>query len=196
MDQTRQELATLESRRQQELWQRQQTVSAAQNKRDALAVVLQQSVIEAPADGTVEALLVRVGETVQAGQVVGKVVPIDAPLQVVSFLAEKDRAFAKPGDEVQLELDQLPHSEYGTLKARVVRIGDDLASASEIRDALGEGQRLEAPAFRVELEITDAHAADAAGVKLRTGTLLSARYTLRKQKPITLVLNPLRKWFR
>jgi len=193
LDQTRQELASLEARRQEELWQRQQTVSAAQNKRDALAVVMQQSVIQVPEDGIFD-VFVRVGETVQAGQVVAKVVPVEAPLQVVSFLAEKDRAFAKSGDEVELELDQLPHSEYGTLKAKVIRIGDDLASQSEVRDALGDGQKLEAPAYRVELEITDAHAAEAAGVKLRTGTLLNARYTLRRQKPITMVLNPLKKW--
>jgi multidrug resistance efflux pump len=195
LDQTKQELASLESRRQDELWQRQQTVNAAQNKRDALALVMRQSVIEAPEDGTVEALLVGVGDTVQAGQSVGKIVPVESALKGVSFLAEKDRAFVKAGDEVELELDQLPHAEYGTLKAKVVRIGDDHASPSEFQDALGEGQKLEMPSYRVELEITDSHAAKAAGVKLRTGTLLSARFTLRRQRLITLVLNPLRKWF-
>ncbi len=194
LDQTRQELASMEARRQDELWQRQQLLNSAQNKRDALAVVMQQSVIQAPEDGTVDALLVQVGETVQAGQAVGKVVPVESPLHVVSFLSEKDRAFAKAGDEVQLELDQLPHAEYGTLRAQVVRIGDDLASPSEIQEALGEGQKLEAPSYRVELEITDAHAAEAAGVKLRTGTLLNARYTLRRQRLATLFLSPLRKW--
>jgi multidrug resistance efflux pump len=194
LDQTRQELASTEARRQDELWQRQQLLNKAQNKRDSLAVVMKQNVIQAPEDGTVEALLVRVGEAVQAGQVVGKIVPVESPLHVVSFLAEKDRAFAKPGDEVELELDQLPHSEYGTLQARVVRIGGDLASPSEIRDALGEGLKLESPSYRVELEITDAHAAEAAGVKLRTGTLLNARFTLRRQKLATLLFTPLRKW--
>ena len=195
LDQTRQELASLEGRRQDELWQRRQTVSAAQNKRDALALVARQSVIEAPASGTVEALTVRVGEVVQAGQPVGKIVPVDSPLHVVSFMAEKDRAFARAGDEAQLELDQLPHAEYGTLAARVVRIGDDLASPTEIREALGEGQRLEGSAYRVELEIVDAQPALEAGVKLRTGTLLDARFTLRRQKLVTLLFAPLRKWF-
>lgn len=196
LDQTRQELASLEGRRQDDLWQRQQHLDAARNKRDSVAVMMQQAVILAPEDGTVEALLPKVGDVVQAGQVVGRIVPVDSPLQAVSFLPEKDRAFAKPGDEVHLELDQLPHAEYGTLRARIVRIGDDLASPSEIRDALGDGQRLDAPSYRVELQITDAHAADAAGVKLRTGTLLDARFTLRRQRLVTLVLSPLRAWFR
>jgi membrane fusion protein len=195
LDQTRQELASLESRREDELWNRQERLAAAQNKRDALAVVLRQAVIEAPQDGTVEALLVKEGEVVQAGQPLGKLVPVDSPLQVVSFLAERDRAFAKPGDEVQLELDQLPHAQYGTLQAKVLRIGDDLASPSEIHDALGD-QKLEAPSYRVELEITDARAAESANVKLRTGTLMNVRFTLRTERLITLVLNPLRRWFR
>lgn len=195
LDQTRQELASLEARRQDELWQRQQVVSAAQNKRDALELMMRQNVIQAPEEGTVEALLVKEGEVIQAGQAVGKIVPVESPLHVVSFLAEKDRAFVKPGDLVHLELDQLPHAEYGTLQARVVRIGDDLASPSEVVEAIGEGQRLEAPSYRVELDITDARPAEAAGVKLRTGSLLSARFTLRHQRLVTMVLNPLRRWF-
>ncbi|HSD19314.1 MAG TPA: HlyD family efflux transporter periplasmic adaptor subunit [Anaeromyxobacter sp.] len=195
LDQTRQELASLEGRREEELWNREQLLASAQNKRDALALVLAQGVVQAPEDGTVESLLARAGEVVQAGQVVGKLVPIDSPLQVVSFLAERDRAFAKPGDEVELELDQLPHAQYGTLRARVARIGDDLASPAEIRDALGEDQKI-GPSYRVELEITDASAAEAAHVKLRTGSLMNVRFTLRRQRVVTLVLKPLQRWFR
>jgi HlyD family secretion protein len=195
LDQTQQELASLESRRQEELWNRERVLSAAQNRRDALAVVMQQGVIQAPGDGTVEAL-VKPGEVVQPGQVVGKLVPVDSPLQVVSFLAEKDRAFAKPGDEVHLELDQLPHAQYGTLRARVARISDDLASPAEIREAIGEEQKVVPPSYRVELEITDASAAEAAQVKLRTGSLLNARFTLRRQRVVTLVLKPLERWLR
>ncbi|HTP49742.1 MAG TPA: HlyD family efflux transporter periplasmic adaptor subunit [Anaeromyxobacteraceae bacterium] len=196
LDQTRQELASMEGRRQDDLWQRQQVLSAAQNKRDSLSVVAHQSLVVAPEDGTVEALLVRVGETVQAGQVVGKLIPQGSPIEVVSFLAERDRAFVKVGDEVHLELDQLPHAEYGTLRARVVRIGDDLASPAEVHDALGEEQKLDGPSYRVELEITDTGPADAAQVKLRTGTLMNVRYTLRRQKLATLLFNPLERWMR
>jgi len=193
LDQTQQELASLESRRQEELWNRERVLSAAQNRRDGLAVVMQQGVIQAPGAGTVEAL-VKPGEVVQPGQVVGKLVPVDSPLQVVSFLPERDRAFAKPGDEVHLELDQLPHAQYGTLRARVARISDDLASPAEIREAIGEEQKVVPPSYRVELEITDASAVEAAHVKLRTGALLNARFTLRRQRVVTLILKPLERW--
>lgn len=196
LDQTKQERAALESRRQDDLWQRKQVVQNAESKRDGLAFVQGQTVLQAPEDGVVEALLVKPGEVVQAGQVVGKLIPQGAALQVVSFLAEKDRAFVKAGDEVHLELEQLPYAEYGTLRARVVRVNDDLASPYEIREALGEDQKLDGSTYRVELEITNANAIDSAKVKLRTGMLMNVRYTLRRQRLITLVLDPLRRWFR
>lgn len=196
LDQVKQEQAALEGRRQDDLWQRKQVVQNAESKRDGLAFVQGQTVLQAPEDGVVEALLVKPGEVVQAGQVLGKLIPQGAALQVVSFLAEKDRAFVKAGDEVHLELEQLPYAEYGTLRARVIRVNDDLASPYEIREALGEDQKLDGSTYRVELEITDANALDSAKVKLRTGMLMNVRFTLRRQRLITLVLDPLRRWFR
>ncbi len=61
---------------------------------------------------------------------------------LVSFLAEKDHAFVGSGDEVHLNMEQLPYAESGILRARVVRLNDDLASSYEIREALGEDQKL------------------------------------------------------
>jgi multidrug resistance efflux pump len=196
LEQARQDLAALESRWQEDLWQREQLLRGAVNKRDSLAFLLDQTVLKSPEEGIVEALLVRLGDAVQPGQAVGKLISQGAPLQVVAFLAERDRAFATAGDEVHLELDQLPYAEYGTLRARILRIGDDLASPYEIREALGEDFKLDAPTYRVELDVTDASAADAAHIKLRTGMLANVRYTLRRQTLITLVLDPLRRWFR
>lgn len=196
LDQAKQELASLGSRRQDELWQRKQVIQNAETKRDAMRFVQEQAVVEAPEDGTVEAFLVKPGEVVQAGQVVGKLIPQGTLLQVVAFLAEKDRAFVKPGDMAHLELDQLPYAEYGTLQAKVVRISNDLAAPYEIREALGEDQKLDAPVYRVELEITNTKALDAANAKLRTGMLMNVRYTLRKERLITLIMDPLRRLFR
>lgn len=196
LDQALQEQAALESRRQDELWQSKQVIQNANVKKDALAFMLEQTEIRAPEDGVVEAMLVKPGEVVQPGQAVGKIIPQGSPLQVVSFLAEKDRAFVKVGDEARLELDQLPYAEFGTMRAKVLRISDDLASPFEIQEALGENQKIDAPCLRVELEIIDKKTIEAAKVKLRSGMLMNVRYTLRKQRLITLVLDPLRKWFR
>lgn len=196
LDQAQQEFAALESRRQDELWASKQVVQNAKVKRDALALMLKQTEICAPENGIVEALLVNTGEVIQLGQAVGKLIPQNAPLHVISFLAEKDRAFVKVGDEVHLELDQLSYAEFGTLRAKVLRISDDLASPFEIQEALGENQKIDIPCIRVELTITDSKATDNAKVKLRSGMLMNVRFTLRSQRLITLVLDPLRRWFR
>lgn len=193
--QAQQDMATQTKSHQDELWQRQQTLSGTRYKRESIAMVAQQMVLNAPEDGQVEAILVKPGDVVQPGQVVGKLIPGGSPLQVVSFLAEKDRGFVKIGDIVHLELDQMPYGEYGTLSARVVRISDDLAAPFEIREALGEDQHLEGPTYRVQLDLSDTSAAEAARIKLRTGMMMNVRYTLRRQRPITLILDPLRRWF-
>ena len=79
----------------------------------------------------------------------------------------------------------------------MTRISEDLASPFELRQALGDSHNQEPlPTFRVELAITDARAAEAARVPLRSGMLAKVRFTLRRQRLITLVLEPLRKWLR
>jgi membrane fusion protein len=196
IDQATQERAALEAHRQEQLWQRIQTIRGAETREQSLAVMLGQTVLEAPEAGTVEALLVKPGELVRAGQPLCKLMPRDAPLHVVTFLPEKDRAFVHGGDVVHLELDQLPYAEFGTLRARVERISADLAAPFEVQEALGETAQAMPPTFRVELVIIDDQAARRARVPLRSGMLLDARFTLRRQRLITLVLDPLRKWIR
>ena len=196
LEQAAQDQAGLENGRQDSLWQRRQTIESAETRVESMAFMLGQTLLKAPEDGLVEAMLVKPGAVVQAGQALCKLIPQGAPLQVVAFLEEKDRAFVKPGDEVQLELDQLPYAEYGTVRARVAHISDDLASPFEIREALGDNPAAPGPTFRVELDILEAKAALKAGIPLRSGMLMNARFTLRRQRLITLVLDPLRKWFR
>ena len=196
LEQARQERAGLDHQRQDSLWQRDQTIRNAATQEQALAFIQAQTVVKAPRDGVIEALLVKPGEVVGPGKALGKLVPLGTPLGVICFLPEKDRAFVKPGDAALLELDQLPYAEYGTLRARVLRISADLASPHELQEALGEGQTLQVPSFRVELAITDARAAEQAKVPLRSGMLMEVRFTLRRQRLITLVLEPLRKWLR
>jgi multidrug resistance efflux pump len=196
LEQASQDRAGLDNSRQESLWQRRQTIQNAEVRAESLAFMLGQTRLEAPEDGMVEAMLVKPGEVVRTGQALCKLIPRNAPLHVVAFLEEKDRAFVKPGDEVKLELDQLPYAEYGTLRARIERISDDLAAPFELHEALGDNPLPNLPTFRVELRITDAKAVTKAGIPLRSGMLMNARFTLRRQRLITLVLDPLRKWLR
>jgi len=194
MVQLRQDRSSLESQRQHNQWQRLQDLSGSQSKRDALDSTLRQTHVLAPVAGFLEALVARPGDLLQPGQTIAKLIPEDSPLQVVAFLPEKDRAFVKPGDQVQLELEAYLFTEFGTLKGIVKRIGSDLASQYEIQNALGEAGKLETPGYRVEIELSPERPKHLAGVKIRPGMLLQARFTLRRQRLITVVLEPLRRW--
>jgi multidrug resistance efflux pump len=191
-----QDAAALADQRQESLWQRRRTIDSAEGRVAATAFLLGQALVRAPADGDVEAMLVKPGDAVRAGQALCKLIPQGSTLEAVAFLAEKDRAFVHPGDPVHLELEQLPYAEYGTLRARIERISDDLASPYEIQEALGEHLGVSGPCFRVVLALTEVGAAQRAGIPLRSGMLAQARFTLRRQRLITLVLDPLRRWFR
>ncbi|HET9955114.1 MAG TPA: HlyD family efflux transporter periplasmic adaptor subunit, partial [Polyangiaceae bacterium] len=112
LSQTSLELATLNSAHQSELWKAEQQIQEAETKRTALAFSLQQTLIQAPQDGYVEAVLVRAGDVITAGAPVGKLISTGAAKHVVAFLPEKDRAFVEIGSRVRLEVDQLPYSEF------------------------------------------------------------------------------------
>lgn len=193
--QLQQELAALEAQREQQRWQQTQEVAGAQTKREALETSLKQTEVLAPVDGFLEALVAKPGDLLQPGQPIAKLIPAGSPLLVVAFVPEKDRAYLKDGDEVSLEMEAYPYAEFGTLKGRIARIGSDLASPHEVREALGEDAKLEVPSFRVEIALDGHRPRRMAQAILRPGMLLQARYTLRRQRIITLVLEPLRRWF-
>ncbi len=189
--QARQEMAALKGRWEDELWRKEQELRLAQARREALQVSLAQTQMKASHDGTLESVLVKVGDVLTPGQVVGRIVPKGSPLRVVAFLPEKDRAFVKVGDLARLELDQHSFGEFGTLQAKVVRIATDLASLPEAQEALGEAWKLDGAAYRVELDLV---AGGRSGLQLRTGMLVNVRLTLRKQPPFSLLVEPLRRW--
>lgn len=189
-----QELSALESARQRQVWQHSQEMSGVQSKRDALDASLRQTEIFAPVDGFLEALVARPGDVVQPGQTLAKLIPDHSQLQVVAFIAEKDRPYVRPGNLVNLELEAYPFAQHGTLRGRVLRIGSDLVSPYEVREALGEEAKLEAPSFRVEVEVLPERPARLAHVVLRPNMLLQVRFILKRQAIITLALDPLRRW--
>jgi multidrug resistance efflux pump len=192
LDLARQDLAALRVQRRQEVWQQGKELSLARARRQALDFT--PSSVLAPVGGIVDGLVLRIGDQVQTGGLAAKVIPVGTPLVVIAFLKEKDRAFVREGDGVILELAQYPHAEFGTLRGRVVRVGTDLASAGEVREAFGPAEgRAAVPAFKVEIQ---PEAPPDGRITLRPGMILDARFTLRRQRLATLVLDPLRRWLR
>lgn len=163
---------------------------AAVAHRDSLAFSLQQLTVVAPIDGYVEAMLVRAGDVLQNGSSVGKLIPSAPEMQVISFIPERDRAFIKTGNAVRIELDQLPSTEFGALDGHITQISSDLASQNELKDAFAEQSPVSGAAYRVEISLS--HSRNQ--LPLHTGMLLTVHYTLRRQRLITVIFQPLQRW--
>lgn len=194
LEQLRQEEATLRLSLDRGRWERQQTLGDARAKREALGASLDQAWLRSPIDGWVEAFVARPGDLLAPGQPVAKLVPRDSPLRAVAFVPEKDRPFLQEGTPVELELEALPYTEFGTLKGRILRLGVDLAAPHEVREALGEEAKLEGPTVRMEVELVDPRPKALAQAALRSGMLLQVRYTLRRKRVASMVFAPLQAW--
>jgi multidrug resistance efflux pump len=195
VSETRLQIANISADIAKELDQKRLAVVRAKDHREALVFQLAQTEIHAPRAGRIEALVVKPGDSVAVGAVVARIVPRGAPRQIVVFLPEADRAFLKEGAEVAIELDQLPAGEFGSLDAKVSRVALDLATQAEIAEALGD-TKLGEPTFRVELELVGGDKIAAIEEMLRPGSLLTARFVLRKRRLVTLFFEPLRRFFR
>jgi membrane fusion protein len=184
---TRQELAALDAARARDLRAAERALQEAAARRDALSLPLQRGLIAAPDGGVVEALLTRPGDYVRAGQLIARLVSDDAAPRIVAFVPEKHRASIRAGDRAAVELDQFPSLEFGALPARVVRVAGDLASRQEVAEAMGDGVAIEGARVRVELELLPSPHLE----RVRTGMLLDVRLTLRRQRLLAALLEPL-----
>jgi len=195
--QARQELSSLLATKDDTLWKAEQALQSARARRDALAILLSRLTIRAPAGGVLEGLVAKPGDLIQTGEPVGKLVPSQNHYRIVSLLPEKDRAYAKVGDTVKVELDQYPHREFSEIAARITRIEDDLASARGVRDAAGEDLKPDGAAYLMYLDLTEPLPQDVPREALRSGMLLTARYVLRREHPIAFLFSgPLRRRLR
>jgi membrane fusion protein len=195
LQQVKQDLISLEAQRKNQLFTRKSEYETAKARVDAVGYAEHETSLSAPVAGYLDALTVRPGDLVQAGQPVAKVMPLDGPMSIVSFLSEKNRAYVHEGDEVKLELNQYPSAEYGVLTGKIRRVGKDLVSSSEWKEAMGEEGKPEEASFRVEIDVIPGVGGSALkDVQLRPGMLLNVRYTLRRQSLIAFAFSPIRRW--
>ncbi len=87
---------------------------------------LEQQVLRAPVDGTVQQLAVHsVGGVVSAAQQVMMIVPDDSHLEVEAMVANRDIGFVGPDQEVQIKIDTFNFTRYGLLHGKVLTVSHD-----------------------------------------------------------------------
>ena len=196
LSQAKQERMVLEAQRREQTWSQSAEQAQARTRRDSLAFRMRENLITSPVDGIVDGLVLSPGDQVLAGALVAKVVPTGTALRGVAFLDEKDRAFVKEGDWVALELARAGRAPPSTKVTLAPALRTDLASSTEMMEAFGTTQALpEIPSFKVLIRLEPAVAGKLARMPLRSGTILKARFTLRRQRLITIVIEPLQRWF-
>jgi hemolysin D len=87
---------------------------------------LEQQLLRAPVDGTVQQLAVRsVGGVVSAAQQVMMIVPTDSHLQVEAMIPNRDIGFVSVGQEAQVKIDTFNFTRYGLLRGTVTTVSHD-----------------------------------------------------------------------
>ncbi|MFG0647234.1 HlyD family secretion protein [Leclercia adecarboxylata] len=101
--------------------------------------------LTAPVSGTVAAVLVRKGQSVQASVPVMTLVPDNARLQVELYATSQNAGFIQPGQRVALRFDAFPYQkfgvQYGTIReiSRTTLTPSDLLAVSPVTWKENEG---------------------------------------------------------
>ncbi len=151
--------------------------------------------VKAPESGRVESLMVTEGQVVQAGEILGRVIPEGQASSVVVFAPAKDAAFLEEGQTASVEFISLPVSEYGKATGRVTRVASDLAVPREVNDVLGNGPEASADLVRVEVTVVADETWEKMAPRLSSGARVIARLQTRKRRIITLLFDFLRSWY-
>ena len=143
-------------------------LSAQRAEVERLSHEVERRTIRAPVAGTLgEVATIRPGAVVRAGDVVATVVP-PGRLHVVAEYGAVALGRLAPGQRARIRLDGFPWTRYGTVAARVARVG------SELRDGT----------IRVELDLTDAKPA----LPVQHGMTCSVDIEVERTSPASLLL--------
>jgi membrane fusion protein (multidrug efflux system) len=135
---------------------------------DRLSHEVERRTIRAPVAGTLgEVATLRPGAVVHAGDVVATVVP-PGRLHVVAEYGAVALGRVAPGQRARLRLDGFPWTRYGTVPARVARVG------SELRDGT----------IRVELDLTE----EEGSLPVQHGMTCSVDIEIERTSPASLLL--------
>jgi hemolysin D len=87
---------------------------------------LDQQLLRAPVDGTVQQLAVHtVGGVVTPAQQVMMIVPEDSHLEVEAMVPNRDIGFVRPDQEAQVKIDTFNFTRYGLLHGKVLTVSHD-----------------------------------------------------------------------
>lgn len=160
-------------------------------------------VISAPYAGTITALNLKAGQSVQNGQALATLVPqaddSDAsgpgPLQAQLFAPSRTAGFVRPGQTVYLRYDAYPYQKFGLHQGRITSVSATPFAPSELPPNLAEQLLTQAGSkealYRVNVSL-DAQSIQAYGeaLPLKAGLTVEADVLQERRKVWEWVLEP------
>lgn len=166
----------------------------------------QSTVVTAPFDGTVTALNLKLGQSVQTGQTLATLVPVSttsprpqsAPLQAQLFAPSRTAGFVRPGQTVYLRYDAYPYQKFGLHTGHITTVSATPFAPSELPANLA--QQLVAQAgsnealYRINVQL-DVQSIQAYGepMPLKAGLTLEADVLQERRKVWEWVLEPIHR---
>lgn len=189
-------------------------LSEAEQKAAALAEDLvkanqkiEQAVLRAPVEGTIQQLAVHsIGGVVTPAQVLMVVVPIDSHPEAEVMVSNRDIGFVSPGQEAEIKVDTFNFTRYGLLRGRVVTLSQDAITRDKPADRVAssktpntfadtsepQGQEL-VYAARLALEGTQLNI-DGKMIDVSPGMAISAEIKTGRRHIIEYLLSPLLRY--
>lgn len=150
-----------------------------------------ESAITAQLPGTVTSIVVKAGESVQAGQQLLSVLPVNSVLQAELLLPSRAIGFVRPGDAVQLRYQAFPYQKFGHHPGLVRQVSRNALGPAQARALLG-GLVIDEPFYRVTVELTSQFvAAYGRAEPLKPGMLLEADIVGDRRSLIEWLFEPL-----
>lgn len=180
------ELTKLLQERSQIKLETQQRLRTLKSELEQIKLLLANSIITAPAKGTVFELTKSSNQVIGMGEVLLKIVPQDAAKAEV-FVSNQDIGFVRRNQAAKVRVDAYPYTKFGELKARVSRIGADVLEPDE-KD----------PNYRFPVELTLDNPSLKAGdmnLPLKPGMSVQANLRLRDKPLISLLTDMFRNNF-
>jgi hemolysin D len=89
--------------------------------------------LRAPVSGTVQGLTITsIGQVVMTGEELMRIVPDAGGFEIESYMPNKDIGFVHEGQEAVIKIESFPFTRYGSLSAKVVRVGKDAVAEPDL----------------------------------------------------------------
>lgn len=158
--------------------------------------------VNAPEDGVVLDLAKRsVGSVLREAEPLMSIMPSGATLIAEILISSADIGYAKLGDEVLLKVDAFPYQKHGSLKGRLISIGEESftpGGTPAVGDNASPTLRQPTGVFhRARVEITDLHLDNMPkGVRLLAGMTVAGEIKVGTRSVLSYFLYPLTRGLR